>query len=216
MRGAGDQILHVRVPESFATSALVLGVAALCASCNGGTSGPDPIPVPGICNLQPNYVSEVQLNRWRDFPLRYSLIDSTFSNENRDLALNRIIEGIHEWSVSTNARIGSVVQIRNTDEADLVILAENLGPRLQARATHATGTPFLSGGRIIFNQETVVEFSRVDGGGPIATLAAHEMGHHLGIIGHISTQGNLMSTSTLAPGPTAADINTLLHAYCRP
>jgi hypothetical protein len=204
-----------RVETPFSFAAVLAAVAVIC-SCDDGVLGPDQnsAPILGSCNAQPNYVPQVILNRWYDFPLRFVLIESSFPVDDRDEVLERIIEGIHQWSSSTNGRIGSLVEVRDADEADLIIEADDLGTTGAARTTHATGTPFLSGGRIAFDRQTVIELSQVEDGRFISALAAHEMGHLLGIIGHPSLQDVLMSAPLQAERPTTADLNTLMHAYC--
>ena len=47
----------------------------------------------------------------------------------------------------------------------------------------------------------------------ISGIAAHEMGHLLGIIGH-STRTDVLMGPTFHDAPTIADVNTLIRAYC--
>ncbi|MGH7558322.1 MAG: hypothetical protein ACREMD_11215 [Gemmatimonadota bacterium] len=84
-------------------------------------------------------------------------------------------------------------------------------------------TPFLAGGEIVFNRTYLTEvedrvregeldrevFSR-----GVAGVAAHEMGHLLGIIGH-SSQDDVLMGSSFHDAPTVPDVNTLIYAYCR-
>jgi hypothetical protein len=201
--------------KAFELSVSLVAVAAICASCDSGVSGPDETapPILGSCNVEPNYVSQVRLNRWREFPLRYDIIETTFPEENRDDILARVMDGINQWAVSTNDRIGSLVRIRDGDDVDLIIVAEDLADG-SARTIHAGGSPFLFGGRIIFDRQTVAMLSRIDGQ-ILSAVAAHEMGHLLGIIGHPAMEDVLMHAPHQAPQPTTTDLNTMSHAYCR-
>lgn len=192
-------------------------IATICASCSREMSGPDqdPRPILGSCNVEPNYISQVRLNRWRDFPLRYFVAESLFPAENRDQTLPQIVDGVNRWGVSTNGRIGSLTRISSPDGADFIVVAEVLGAAGAARTTHTTGTPFLSGGRIGFDRQTLIALSRVEDTEFLPALAAHEMGHLLGIIGHPVMPGVLMTSPLQALEPTMADVNTMMHAYCR-
>jgi hypothetical protein len=87
---------------------------------------------------------------------------------------------------------------------------------------HSTGTPFLAGGVIQFNRLGMQEGEDLFREGSISRetflrgtshIAAHEMGHLLGIIGHPSRTDVLMGPE-FHDAPTALDVNTLIRAYC--
>ncbi|HEY7531482.1 MAG TPA: hypothetical protein VH681_01715 [Nitrospiraceae bacterium] len=92
-----------------------------------------------------------------------------------------------------------------------------------ARTFHSTGTPFLAGGEIAYNPSAMSEpeglvrdgvLSREAFLRGISGIAAHEMGHLLGIIGHPRWTDVLMGPRYY-DSPTIADVNTLIEAYCR-
>ena len=164
-------------------------------ACNSGSpGGPDEaVPTYGPCNLPPNYVGEVVLNRWPSFPLTYFFDAASFPAEFLEDYRSAITDGIRRWDEAT------------------------------ARVVHSTGTPFLAGGEIQYNPTGMREGEDLVREGRISRqtflrgvsgIAAHEMGHLLGIIGHPS-QDVLMGLLSFHDTPTTADVNTLVHAYCR-
>lgn len=188
----------------------------MCLGCGGGTSGPDsdPPPILGSCNVEPNYIAQVSLNRWREFPLGFHLDDSAFPSQNRDRMLAQLVDGINAWAVSTGHQIGSVIRVNSPEEADFIIVVQDFNGSGAALTTHSGGSPFLHGGRIAFDRQTLIELSELEGSQILPALAAHEMGHLLGILGHPATENVLMHAPLQAANPTTEDINTLSHAYC--
>jgi hypothetical protein len=201
---------------------LVWTVACSGASPAGSEDG---VPTFGPCNRQPNYISEVTLNRWRSFPLAYFFDSASFSPDFVDQYRETIGAGILRWADATGTDLGTIVQVNQRERADLVVTFRNVvPPDISVRAFHATGTPFLAGGEIAFNRADLApREERVREGlidrdlffEVIGALAAHEMGHILGIIGHPSDDDVLM-WNVLVAFPATADVNTLVHAYCRP
>ena len=195
---------------------LLVALAATGAACGGGPSGPDGAPILGPCDGTPNYVSQVTLNRWRRFPLRLHVMEATFPEANRERALARIRAGLALWAEATGGRIGTLVETSRPEDADLVVLVEDLQGFAAARTTHEGGRPFLSGGRIVFDRQVVIEGAAFENPALLAALAAHEMGHLLGIIGHpFAPEDALMHSPFGSLTPTPADVNTLNRAYCR-
>lgn len=194
----------------------IAGVVGASFACGDGPSGSgDPeLPILGDCGLVPNYTSQVTLNRWRTFPLRYHVDLSTFPVENRDWIVARIDEGLRRWSAATGDRIGGLTPAGTSAGADFVVAIEDRDMVVAARTTHTTGSPHLAGGRIAFDLETVIRLAELQSE-VLAALAAHEMGHLLGIIGHPVTRGVLMRAPLESDEPTVTDVHTLEHAYCR-
>lgn len=206
-------------------AALLLVAAAACG--NSPTTPPDRGPVYGPCGLRPNYVDDVILNRWPAFPLTYFLDAATFTADFREEYRAAIAAGIRRWDAATENELGAVVEVEDRDGADfLIILGTVAAPQVAAQTVHRTGTPFLAGGVIGFNAPFFQEGEDLVRAGTIGrdtffrvveAVAAHEMGHLMGIIGHPLGDDTLMGReSTLAiDRPTPADVNTLTHAYCR-
>lgn len=207
---------------------LVVASVLLLASC-GGSSPSDPgrgVPVYGPCGLRPNYVDEVLLNRWPAFPLTYFFDSASFTADFREEYRSAIAEGLRRWNVASGSELGSLVEVDDPGSADFqVIFGIVAAPQVPAQTIHRTGTPFLSGGVIGFNApfmeegEALVragELSREAFVRVVARVAAHEVGHLMGIIGHPDDDDTLMGPSPLTlERPTVEDVNTLIHAYCR-
>jgi predicted Zn-dependent protease len=184
----------------------------------------DPVPTYGPCNQTPNYHNEVALNRWSSFPLAYFFDAATFPAEYLGDYQTSISNGIRRWDAATANDLGAVMEVGSPGEADFVInYREITPPDVPARTIHATGTPFLAGGEIVFNATAMAEPEELVRTGQISletfhrglsSIAAHEMGHLLGIIGHPSRNDVLMGLA-FHDAPTVPDINTLIHAYCR-
>jgi hypothetical protein len=193
--------------------------------CKGGSpAGPDDeVPIYGACDVQPTYVGEVDLNRWPSFPLAYFFDAASFPSEFLEEYRTAITDGIRRWDAATANELGAVVEVEDRGTADFVIIYDEVSPAPAIAFTvHSTGTPFLAGGEIHYvargtregedllregriSQQT---FLRV-----ISSIAAHEMGHLMGIIGHSSREDVLMG-SQLHDTPTTLDLNTLIRAYC--
>jgi predicted Zn-dependent protease len=197
----------------------------LAAACKGGSPAglDDEVPIYGACDVQPTYVTEVSLNRWRSFPLAYFFDAASFPAEFLEDYRPAITDGIRRWDEATANELGAVVEVSNRTAADFVITYREFTPALAtARVVHSTGTPFLSGGEIQYNPTGMREGEDLVREGSISRqtflrgisgIAAHEMGHLLGIIGH-STRTDVLMGPTFHDAPSIADVNTLIRAYC--
>lgn len=195
-----------------------------CAACKGGSpAGPDDeIPIYGACDVQPTYVGEVNLNRWPSFPLAYFFDAASFPAEFLEDYRTAIIDGIGRWDEATANELAAVLEVEDLEAADFVITYTTFASLAPARAVHSTGTPFLADGEIQYNATGMREGEDLvrDGVISVATfhrgisgIAAHEMGHLLGIIGHSSRTDVLMGPE-FHDAPTPTDVNTLIRAYC--
>ena len=210
-----------------ATAALSIGLLLCLVSCKkeSPTSPPLEIPIYGSCDVEPTYASQVVLNRWPSFPLSFSYLDATFPMELREEYHSAILDGIRRWDAMTPNDLGAVVEVDDPADAQFVISYTAFSPPLiPARTTHANGQPFLAGGEILFNPTGMKEGEDLLREGRIqratflrgvSQIAAHEMGHLMGIIGHSARPDVLMGTDFI-DAPTQMDINTLIHAYCQP
>lgn len=198
---------------------------AAAAACKGASpAGPDgEVPIYGACDVQPTYVNEVALNRWPSFPLTYIFDAASFPAEFLEEYESAIAAGIRRWDLATANQLGAVEEVEDRGTADFVIIYDEVStaPAI-AFTVHSTGTPFLAGGEIHYVARGTREgedllregrisrqtFLRV-----ISSIAAHEMGHLMGIIGHSSREDVLMGPE-LHDAPTTLDLNTLIRAYC--
>lgn len=208
-------------------AALSIGLFLCIANCKNAspTSPPLDIPIYGSCDVEPTYASQVVLNRWPSFPLSYYYRDETFPMEFRDDYRSAILDGIRRWDAMTANELGAVVAVDDPEDAQFVISYSAFSPPLiPARTIHGNGRPFLAGGEILFNPSGMREgedllregriqratFLRV-----VSHIAAHEMGHLMGIIGH-STRPDVLMGTEFIDAPTQMDVNTLIRAYCQP
>ena len=206
---------------------LSIGLFLCLASCKNGspTSPPLEIPIYGSCDVEPTYASQVALNRWPSFPLSYHYRDETFPAEFREEYRSAIMDGIRRRDAMTPNELGAVVEAENPEDAHFVISYRPFSPPLiSARTVHANGQPFLAGGEIWFNPsglqegEDLLRESRIQRATflrVVSSIAAHEMGHLMGIIGHSARPDVLMGTEFI-DAPTQMDVNTLIRAYCVP
>jgi predicted Zn-dependent protease len=183
------------------------------------------VPIYGSCDVQPTYASQVRLNRWPSFPLGYYLDATTFPAEFLEEYTSAIEDGIRRWDAATANDLGAVVEVQDPDDAHFVISYRHYaGPVSSARTVHSNGTPFLAGGQIWFNPSGMAEGEDLYREGRISratfvrvtsSIAAHEMGHLMGIIGHTTRTDAIMGPE-FVDAPTVVDVNTLIRAYCQP
>jgi hypothetical protein len=132
-----------------------VGFVLLCtaAACKSDSpTGPDEaVPIYGACDVQPTYVGEVNLNRWRSFPLTYFFDDASFPAEFLVDYRAAITDGIRRWDEATSNELGAVEEVGDREAADFVILYLEFPVPAAARVIHSAGTPFLAGGQIQFN-----------------------------------------------------------------
>ncbi|MGH7567218.1 MAG: hypothetical protein ACREK2_10350 [Gemmatimonadota bacterium] len=209
--------------RSAAASFVLLAWTA--AACNSGSPVDPGVPIPpyGPCNQTPNYRDQVVLNRWRSFPLAFFFDAASFPSEFLGDYRSAITDGIRRWDAATANELGAVVEVDEREAADFVITYRAFPPALSpARVVHSTGTPFLAGGEIQYSPTGMREGEELVREGRISRqtflrgvsgIAAHEMGHLLGIIGHPTRDDALMGP-TFHDAPAVVDLNTLIHAYC--
>lgn len=206
-------------------SAILFATIQACDS--GSPAGlDDPVPTYGECNLTPNYINEVDLNRWPSFPLRYYFDSASFPTEFLADYRSSITDGIRRWHELAVDELGAIIEVNAQTDSDFLVVYREITPtNSPARTFHSTGTPYLEGGEIVYNSTAMAQveemvrngFSRDAFRRGLSSIAAHEMGHLMGIIGHPSRTDVLMGSSVFSQdGPTLSDMNTLIHAYCRP
>lgn len=199
-------------------------LVALGSGCEGGSTEPIPIETYGTCNALPNYVADpglAGLNRFPENPVPVFVDMSDAPADLRQAYTDGVREGVVRWG---RARL-----VSDVNAASVRIYLRSVSPdaSIYARTIHDASKqpPFLTGGEIHFNVHRWVgtddrvrsgDISREALQADVAATAAHEMGHVLGIIGHASVGGLLMSAGGSSEGvPTQADLNTMSHAYCR-
>ena len=183
-----------------------------------------PVPIYGLCDQHPNYSNEVILNRWPTFPLSFYFDAASFPAAFLSDYRSETIAGMSSWNQLSGGDLGAITEVENPSRADFMITYKELLPAEALGGTrHSTGTPFLAGGEIAFNKHSMREGETLASEGAISRdrfrevvrgVAAHEMGHLLGIIGHPRWTDVLMGP-VFHDAPSAPDINTLSHAYCR-
>ena len=178
-------------------------------------------------SLVPNYASEIDAEttpRWERFPLRVFLEPAL-----EPFGLKPVRTGLQAWSLATGGRVGTVTLVSVRDNADVIVASVSpLGGHTAGRALYEQVDSNPSGNDII--RRARIEYSidilqRCAPSGQavcdriVQTIAAHEMGHVLGLGGgstmsHTSFPGSLMQPSPEnTVDPISADVNTVLIKY---
>lgn len=202
-------------------------LAAGALACGGATTGPGgTVPIYGECGLEPNYVGQVRLKRWQSFPLTYLFWSPAFPSEFVDDYRASIAAGIRRWDEATSDELGAVVEVDRVEDAQVVITYEDfMSKEAYAHVSYAGPSAYLKHAAISFNRSAMGEIEdlvrsgsldRANFDAGIAGIAAHEMGHVLGIIDHPTDPNSIMGPQfVFVEYPTVDDINTIMDAYCR-
>jgi hypothetical protein len=197
------------------------------------------LPVLGACNTVPNYVtstlsgmpgSEPRLRRWESFPITYSVDTSSLP-----ATVQKVYEEVGSvardlWSDGTAGRVARLRPVETGGQISVrFVPSESLAA---AGFTSIAGIGDVITGAVIQLARYPDDLSLIKGGlqrrvtrHTVNTLA-HELGHALGIQLHSPDASDLMhEDGNFLPGRdddrnprsfiTAADRNTMLHAYCR-
>ena len=191
-------------------------------------AAPTGLPALAECNVQPNYVSEVEgLYRRGRLPMILSI-----AGDEQTLAYAEgIRRGAQLWAVASGGAFGTVDVGVNRSDADVTI-------RVAPAPTYDCRVPRQMYYGIFIDPET--DPPRIRRGGDIylcpenfgatpgdvlrvAKVVGHEVGHALGLAGHSGDAADLMygeDYDVLAPAASypwvsRRDLNTLGTAYCK-
>jgi hypothetical protein len=198
------------------------------------------MPVLGACDVKPNYISSPlsgvivgspeRLLRWESFPVTYSVNTAGLSGSVQQLYADAGDVARDLWGNATGGRVGTLRQV--ADGGQIQVSFVSSGTVDGAGMTRPVGV----GNRITGVTIQIARFpddtKLIEAGQRRRVLLqtvntlAHELGHALGITMHSPDDADLMNESgNFFPGRddrrdpgtfvTAADRNTLLHAYCK-
>lgn len=213
-------------------------VLALQAGRDDRVQGASP-PVLGACNTVPNYTTSKlpgmpgagpALRRWGSFPLTYSVDTSGMPAAVRKLYDEAGVVARDLWSVATAARIGQLRQVASGGQISVRFVPLDLIPSPGFTTIAGSGNVITSAsiqmGRLPDDVSLIERGLQRRVTLQTANTLAHEIGHALGIQLHSPDESDLMNENgNFLPGRddardprsfiTAADRNTMLHAYCR-
>jgi len=189
------------------------------ANALGGCPGPL-----GVCDLQPNYTDHLEwMPRWEEFPLAVYFEDTSKAGAEGLFELEEeegVFDGLAAWAEATDGRIGTFYAVHSAKDAQVVVsMVDRIkghGDALGFTDRYETNSRgFLRRVRIqlvVDTSDSSAYWKRRRAAG----LAAHEMGHALGIGGH-GTIGARMSTANFTNSGALLerkDVNTIEHIYC--
>jgi hypothetical protein len=195
-------------------------------------------PVLGVCDAVPNYVdsrlpgmpgSAPALRRWASFPVTYS-VDTSDLPESLRSVYDDAGEMVRElWSSATGDRVGRFRRVPSDGQIAVSIVEAESLPAVGYTTVAGLGNVITRGairiGRLADDEPLLKRGLRKRVTLQTANTLAHEIGHALGIQLHSPNEADLMSEfGNFVPGRdddrdarsfiTAADRNTMLHAYC--
>jgi hypothetical protein len=196
-------------------------VGAFIAQACGGSpiepSGTNPGAAGGSgCQaMRPNY--QVSALRWENFPIRVYIEDIELTRRGFSVArtaaiADLIMRGLGSWAAATNGRIGATTRVTDASTSHLnVVFRNNSGHTIHDARTgnyiqHAT---------VLVDPHFTEAFADRDH--RWINMAAHEMGHVLGIVEHpAGITGSLMvneAEQVRYEGPQPYDVNSILIKY---
>jgi hypothetical protein len=199
----------------------VLSMAILLQGCGGVPVSPTDLqtttPSSGCQGptVRPNYA--VTTVRWERFPIRVyieevELLRRGFSSSRTATVSSLILRGLGSWATSTSGRVGSIVETDDDTNSDLnVVFRNNTGNTIHDTVQQ----PFIRHATVMFDPHWPEAFSDADH--RWVNMAAHEMGHVLGIVAHpTGITGSLMvneAEQLRYTAPQAVDVNSILVKY---
>ena len=200
---------------------IALLLAALVAQGCGG-SPIEPSDTKGVeggnsgCQaLRPNY--PVTALRWESFPIRVYIEDVEltrrgFSAARTAAIADLIMRGLGSWAAGTSGRVGAVTRVTDFNASHLnVVFRNNTGNTIH----DSRSGNFIRHATILVDPHFTEAFSDRDH--RWVNMAAHEMGHVLGIVEHpTGITGSLMvdeAEQLRYTGPQTIDINSMLIKY---
>lgn len=203
---------------AFLCMELLAGVLYI-AGCGTNTTT-NPALKYGADDFVPNYYASLQATYWwASFPVKYAIIhDGEYAGMSSNF-VNRTIEGLESWRSNTD---GVITFLQTDDPANAKIT-------LRFETHYGVPGPFDSdGGRTnltygadslqLKKAEIVIVYwtGLAYNDALIRMVAAHEMGHALGMAGHSPNADDVMywqPNTANPPVPTTSDVNTIKTLY---
>lgn len=206
---------------------LAAPVVTVTTGCGGGGAGkgnaPIAAPLPGESRgdapatpaepsgpFQPNFHAELQVaRRWEKRNVLVHIDAASASAASYDRA-EAVKMGMNLWGPATN-NLFNVAYTDDASVADIKVSFVPAGSLTQGQVGKATVT-FRNEDQVIVR--STIRIDEALNAETTAQVAAHELGHALGMSGHSTDGADLMFTHTHLPVVvTRRDANTLLYAY---
>jgi hypothetical protein len=211
---------------SLTLAILVFGVK-LAGQSSGTTARADSTPrrhtekgtAGNRCNagmFVPNYAAEVgvfESERWERFPITVWIDPSTVHGAEE---MSGLRAGLSSWSKATGGVLGvSFLQAAQDAQIDVRVVDMLDGANGMTHHIVVDHHGFLRSATIEIVRPRWVGASYAEyKSSIISRLAAHEMGHVLGIVSHTETPGTMMLPVSATDSPTPMDVNTIKAKYC--
>jgi hypothetical protein len=170
------------------------------------------------CNANmfaPNYAAEVgvfESERWERFPITIWIDPSTVRDAEE---MSNLRAGLSSWSEATGGVLG-VSFLQTEQDAQIKVRVVDMLEGANGMTYHfVVDHGFLRGATIDIVRPRwagtpLAEYRS----SLVSRLAAHEMGHALGIVRHTSTPGTMMLPISATDSPAPLDVNTIKAKYC--
>jgi hypothetical protein len=198
------------------------------------------LPILGACDAVPNYSTSKlpgtpsggpgKLVRWASFPITYSVETSSLPESVRKVYDDAGVVARDLWSIATAERVGQLRQVAHGGQISVRFVPSDSIPSAGFTTIAGSGDVITSASIQMARYPDDVSLleRRLQRRVTLHTVntLAHEIGHALGLQMHSPDEADLMNeTGNFLPGRddardpssfiTAADRNTMLHAYCR-
>ena len=170
------------------------------------------------CNASmfvPNYAAEVGVfgsERWERFPITIWIDPSTVRDAEE---MSSLRTGLSSWSEATSGVLG-VSFLQAEQDAQIKVRIVDMLDGANGITHHTvTDRGFIRSATIdIVRPRWVGAPYAQYKSSVVSRLAAHEMGHVLGIVRHAATPGTIMLPNSATDFPAPLDVNTIKAKYC--
>jgi hypothetical protein len=198
------------------------------------------VPILGDCNRVPNYSTSTlpgmpggepgRFRRWRSFPITYSVDTSGLPVSVQKLYEDAGVMARDLWSIATAGRVAQLRQLARGGQISVRFVPRDSIPSPGVTTIAGRGDVITSAAVQMarFPDDVALVERGLQRRVVLQTVntLAHELGHALGVQLHSPDEadlmnefGNFLPVRDDARDPqsfvTAADRNTMLHAYCR-